>query len=191
MSPQRYWRLDAPVYVTQGIIVHDTFQHDLRPSLLLKSASCGLWNLVPANLAIGPSSSSMRSSWLYLARRSPRHGAPALSWPLPSPTARSAMNVSSVSPLRWDTCTPQPASCAVRHASIASDTVPIWFTYARTDQITYIVSNTQISSFRKSPKLFERVLKFLLQNTAGQTNGDYKLNRDLLKTKNHDSISAD
>ena len=43
----------------------------------------------------------MRSSWLYLATRSLRAGAPVLIWPLPTATARSAIVVSSVSPLRW------------------------------------------------------------------------------------------
>ena len=38
-----------------------------------------------------PSSSSMRSSWLYLERRSERHGAPVLICPVQRPTARSAM----------------------------------------------------------------------------------------------------
>jgi hypothetical protein len=52
-----------------------------------------------------------RSSWLYLARRSERHGAPVLIWPVQRPTTKSAINVSSVSPLRWLTITPQPAAC--------------------------------------------------------------------------------
>ena len=43
----------------------------------------------------------MRSSWLYLATRSLRAGAPLLICPQPSATARSAMVVSSVSPERW------------------------------------------------------------------------------------------
>jgi hypothetical protein len=41
---------------------------------------------------------SMRMSWLYLAVRSPRQGAPVLIWPVPRPTTRSAIVVSSVSP---------------------------------------------------------------------------------------------
>ena len=53
-----------------------------------------------------------RRSWLYLARRSERQGAPVLIWPVDRPTTRSAMKVSSVSPLRWLTMTPQPAPCA-------------------------------------------------------------------------------
>ena len=39
-----------------------------------------------------PSSSSMRSSWLYLATRSVRLGAPVLIWPALSATAMSAMS---------------------------------------------------------------------------------------------------
>src|ERR1700678_2018388 len=56
----------------------------------------------PRNSAPCPSSSSMRSSWLYLAIRSVREAEPVLIWPTPVATARSAMKVSSVSPLRWD-----------------------------------------------------------------------------------------
>ena len=44
----------------------------------------------------------MRSSWLYLATRSLRAGAPVLIWPQLVATARSAMVVSSVSPERCD-----------------------------------------------------------------------------------------
>jgi len=36
----------------------------------------------------------MRSSWLYLATRSDRAGAPVLIWPQPVATARSAIVVS-------------------------------------------------------------------------------------------------
>ena len=46
------------------------------------------------------SSSSMRSSWLYLATRSVRLGAPVLIWPALTATAMSAMVASSVSPER-------------------------------------------------------------------------------------------
>mmetsp|Transcript_39509 Transcript_39509/g.86294 ORF Transcript_39509/g.86294 Transcript_39509/m.86294 type:complete len:279 (-) Transcript_39509:3657-4493(-) len=82
----------------------------------------------PAYVHFEPSSSSMRKSWLYLARRSDLHGAPVLICPARRPTARSAMNVSSVSPDLWETMTPQPAFVASRAASMASDTEPIWFT---------------------------------------------------------------
>ena len=56
----------------------------------------------PGRLASAPSASSIRSSWLYLATRSERDGAPVLIWPQPVATARSAIVVSSVSPERWD-----------------------------------------------------------------------------------------
>ena len=57
--------------------------------------------LEPAKRAFSPSSSSIRRSWLYLAVRSPRLGAPVLICPAFVATARSAIVVSSVSPLRW------------------------------------------------------------------------------------------
>ena len=50
--------------------------------------------------AMSPNSSSMRSSWLYLATRSVRLGAPVLIWPALRATAMSAMVASSVSPER-------------------------------------------------------------------------------------------
>ena len=55
----------------------------------------------PAKRAIGPSSSSIRRSWLYFATRSLREAEPVLIWPQPVATARSAIVASSVSPLRW------------------------------------------------------------------------------------------
>ena len=57
---------------------------------------------MPGQEAVSPSSSSMRSNWLYLATLSVREGAPVLIWPAPVATARSAMKVSSVSPERWE-----------------------------------------------------------------------------------------
>jgi hypothetical protein len=54
--------------------------------------------------------SSIRISWLYFSTRSPRHGAPVFRWPVPSATVRSAMKLSTVSPLRCDTMAPQFAS---------------------------------------------------------------------------------
>ena len=55
---------------------------------------------MPGYSATSPSSSSMRSSWLYLATRSVRLGAPVLIWPAFRATAMSAMVASSVSPER-------------------------------------------------------------------------------------------
>ena len=56
--------------------------------------------VLPGYSEMSPSSSSMRSSWLYLATRSVRLGAPVLIWPAFRATAMSAMVVSSVSPER-------------------------------------------------------------------------------------------
>src|SRR5690606_6880939 len=58
--------------------------------------------LRPAYTAASSRISSMRSSWLYLATRSERAGAPVLIWPQLVATARSAMVTSSVSPERCD-----------------------------------------------------------------------------------------
>ena len=55
----------------------------------------------PAKRPLPPSSSSMRSSWLYFATRSVREAEPVLIWPQLVATAMSAMVVSSVSPERW------------------------------------------------------------------------------------------
>ena len=55
---------------------------------------------MPGYSATSSSSSSMRSSWLYLATRSVRLGAPVLIWPALTATAMSAMVASSVSPER-------------------------------------------------------------------------------------------
>merc|ERR1740130_260985 len=74
----------------------------------LAAIHAGLRQSLPAYTALSPSSSSMRMSWLYLALRSERHGAPVLIWPVQSPTARSAMVVSSVSPERCEVITPHP-----------------------------------------------------------------------------------
>lgn len=52
------------------------------------------------------SSSSMRISWLYFAIRSVRDIEPVLICPAFVATARSAIVVSSVSPLRWEMITP-------------------------------------------------------------------------------------
>merc|ERR1719313_1642466 len=53
-------------------------------------------------------------------------GAPVLICPQQSPTARSAMKESSVSPDRWDAMTPQPACLAIVTASMDSEMEPIW-----------------------------------------------------------------
>src|SRR5208283_4683697 len=75
--------------------------------------------------------SSMRSSWLYLAVLSPLAGAPVFICPAFIPTAKSDMKQSSVSPERWLTTMFRRFSLHMRTASIASLTVPIWFTFRR------------------------------------------------------------
>jgi hypothetical protein len=64
---------------------HGRFGPYSAPSLYLRQ---GKWRhrLSPAYTASAPSSSSMRSSWLYFASRSDRHGAPAFICPHASPT---------------------------------------------------------------------------------------------------------
>src|SRR3954465_12397110 len=61
-----------------------------------------LFHSVPPYVARSPSCSSMRMSWLYLATRSLRAGAPVLICPQLVATAMSAIVLSSVSPLRWE-----------------------------------------------------------------------------------------
>src|SRR5699024_10813821 len=85
--------------------------------------------LAPAYTAAESSSSSMRRSWLYLFTRSPRAGAPVLIWPAFTATDRSAIVVSSVSPLRWETIAVKPARWARLIASRVSLRVPIWLTF--------------------------------------------------------------
>lgn len=95
-------------------------------------------------------------TWLYLAKRSLLQGAPVLIYtqyntlstssirviktkkkkfkeliktcPLANPTERSAMKLSSVSPLLWLTITPHPAAFESSAALMDSVTVPIWLT---------------------------------------------------------------
>src|SRR6185437_2521863 len=86
---------------------------------------------LPANFALSPRRSSMRSNWLYLAMRSVRLAEPVLIWPAFVATTRSAMNGSSVSPERCDTTAVYPAFAAVCIASSVSVSVPIWFTFTR------------------------------------------------------------
>ena len=56
----------------------------------------------PGYTAEAPSCSSMRRSWLYLATRSERQGAPVLICPAFVATAMSAIVASSVSPERCE-----------------------------------------------------------------------------------------
>ena len=56
----------------------------------------GFLKFLPAYTAFSPSSYSILSSWLYFANLYDLHGAPVFICPVFRPTARSAMNVSSV-----------------------------------------------------------------------------------------------
>ena len=66
---------------------------------------------------------------MYFAVRSDRDRLPVLIWPTPVATARSAMNVSSVSPDRCEITDAYPADRAVSIASSVSVSVPIWLTF--------------------------------------------------------------
>src|SRR5579859_1011781 len=94
----------------------------MNPPLHLRQRSGAL----PLKRAAEPNSSSMRSNWLYLAMRSVREAEPVLICPAPVATARSAMNVSSVSPERCEMIELYPALRASSIASIVSVTLPIW-----------------------------------------------------------------
>src|SRR6266704_1776193 len=73
----------------------------------------------------------MRSSWLYLATRSVREALPVLICPTPVATARSAMNVSSVSPERCEITAPYPLERACAMHCRVSVSEPIWFSLMR------------------------------------------------------------
>jgi len=77
--------------------------HLASPSCL--SYSCHHQLRVSPNRARSSSSASMRIKRLYLAVRSPRHGAPVLIWPALVATVKSARKVSSVSPERCEAIT--------------------------------------------------------------------------------------
>lgn len=61
-------------------------------------SSYGNLNFLPAKTARSPSSSSILRSWLYLANLYDLQGAPVFICPVPNPTTKSAMKLSSVSP---------------------------------------------------------------------------------------------
>src|SRR5918996_2181869 len=88
------------------------FEAPQRPGQSMQHRHDHRWSArAPANRAAGPRSSSIRSSWLYLARRSERDIEPVLIWPQLVATARSAIVLSSVSPERCDITQRKPASC--------------------------------------------------------------------------------
>jgi hypothetical protein len=68
---------------------------------------------------------------LYFATRSERDAEPVLIWPAFVATARSAMNVSSVSPERCEMIDEYPVPRASSMASSVSVSVPIWLTLMR------------------------------------------------------------
>ena len=73
----------------------------------------------------------MRSNSLYFATRSVRLIEPVFICPVPKPTAKCAMVVSSVSPERCDMTARQPAICAMSTAAMVSVSVPIWFSFIK------------------------------------------------------------
>src|SRR5205823_1126586 len=105
---------------------HTSQQRDQRPRQ-------GLWRFVQgifhseSGRCVCASISSRR---LYLASRSDCVIEPTLMQSAPHPTARSASQLSSVSPLRALTVTDQPASRASFSARAASVSVPIWLTFS-------------------------------------------------------------
>merc|ERR1712151_136778 len=121
--------IDEPELVRAGAVQEGIKLHPMEAVPAPHQA--GHRKPVPAYVALPPSSSSIRRSWLYFARRSLRHGAPVLIWPVRRPTTRSAMKESSVSPERWETITPQPLRIDMVAASMASVIEPIWFTLRR------------------------------------------------------------
>ncbi len=115
----------------------------------------------PRNAADSPRSASIRSSWLYLATRSLRAGAPVLIWPQLVATARSAIVASSVSPLRWlitDVYAWRVASSTVSSVSVSE---PIWLTLMSTLLATLrsipIRSRWTLVTNRSSPTSWTRV----------------------------------
>src|SRR6266576_2159792 len=86
------------------------------------------YNSRPGYVPTSPSSSAMRNSWLYFATRSVREPLPVLICPTPEATAKSAMNVSSVSPERCEITAPYPLVRASSMHCNVSVSVPIWFT---------------------------------------------------------------
>src|SRR3989442_4009784 len=121
--------------------------------------------LRPGYSASAPSSSSIRSSWLYLATRSVREGAPVLIWPAPVATTRSEMVVSSVSPERWEITTEYPFARASSIVASASVSVPIWFTLTRMEfatpssiprwrRSTFVTNRSSPTSCSRSPSFW-------------------------------------
>merc|ERR1711972_588628 len=120
---------------TESAVKSLSRNHRPQTSSVVSSAyaaiHAGFLHDFPAYTAWSPSSSSILMSWLYLALRSERQGAPVLIWPVHNATAKSAMVVSSVSPERWEHITPQSLVLQSLTASMDSERLPIWFTLSR------------------------------------------------------------
>ena len=78
-----------------------------------------------------PSSSSIRNNLLYLATLSDLAKDPVLIWEDIVAEAKSAMNVSSVSPDLWEMIVLKSAAFAIEITSKVSVKVPIWFGFTR------------------------------------------------------------
>src|SRR3989338_10886656 len=96
----------------------------LHPKIACKGYNWMSYNL--ANLSLFPNFSSILNSLLYFAVLSLLAGAPNLLCEAPNPTHKSAIKVSSVSPLLWLTTTFHLFLKETFAASIDSVTVPIW-----------------------------------------------------------------
>lgn len=94
-------------YISFIISISSFGQHGFG-MLVQASYACGFLNFSPENLALAPSSSSIRKIWLYLHNLSDRQGAPVLICPVERPTTKSAMKQSSVSPDLCETMVPHP-----------------------------------------------------------------------------------
>src|SRR4030095_3042446 len=87
--------------------------------------------LFPGNIPTLPRASSILNNWLYLAILSNREADPVLICPVFSATARSAIFVSSVSPLRWLIIVVNELFFASSTELMVSLRLPIWFTLIR------------------------------------------------------------
>ena len=82
----------------------------------------------------------MRSSWLYFASRSDRHGAPVLIWPVHKPTAMSAFTITSTPVVRASA-----ASRASARAPVAAALRPI-------DALTAALEAARAAASRRPPR---------------------------------------
>jgi hypothetical protein len=142
-------------------------------------------------IALELNSSSICIKRLYLAILSDLDIEPVLICPVPIPTTKSAMNVSSVSPERCETTDTHPAFLASRIVSTVSDTVPIWFNLIKTalDHFPLIPSLTIVGfvQYKSSPtickdlpyflvKSFQPLLSFSLKPSSIEIIGNFLVN---------------